>query len=199
MSRIFSPSVADISYESVRCWVLKFATAYARTIRRRRPRPDCRWHLDEVFVSIQGKKMSLWRAVDSEGEVLDILVQARRNKKAALKLMPKPRKKQGFVPSAVVADKLRSYGAAFRDLDLQARHETRQYANNRADNSHQPAGRRERMMPGFRSPGSAQRFLSIHSAVYNLFNTQRHLISRRTNRQFRDEATSGWRRVAIAA
>jgi putative transposase len=108
----------DISYESVRCWVLKFATAYARTIRRRRPRPDCRWHLDEV-ISIQGKKMYLWRSVDSKGEVLDILVQARRNKKAALKLMRKLMKKQGFAPSAVVTDKLRSYGAAFRDLDLQ--------------------------------------------------------------------------------
>ena len=189
----------NISYESVRCWVLKFGTAYARTIRSLRPCPDCRWHLDEVFVSIQGKKMYLWRAIDSEGEVLDILVQARRNRKAALKLMRKLLKKQGFAPSTVVTDKLRSYGAAFRDLGLTAHHETGQYKNNRAENSHQPVRRRERKMQGFKSPGSAQHFLSIHSAIYNLFNTQRHLVSRKTNRQFRDEAMSEWRRVAAPA
>ena len=189
----------DVSYESVRCWVLKFGTAYARTIRSRRPRPDCRWHLDEVFVSIQGKKMYLWRAIDSEGEVLDILVQARRDKKAALKLMRRLLKKQGFAPSIVVTDKLRSYGAAFRDLGLTAHHEMGQYKNNRAENSHQPVRRRERKLQGFKSPGSAQHFLSIHSAVYNLFNTRRHLVSRKTTRQFRDEAMSEWRRVAAAA
>ncbi len=189
----------DISYESVRCWVLKFGTAYARKIRRRTPRPDGHWHLDEMFVSIQGKRMYLWRAVDSEGEVLDILVQARRNKKAALKLMRKLLKKQGFAPSTVTTDKLRSYGAAFHDLDLTAHHETGQYKNNRAENSHQPVRRRERKMQGFKSPGSAQRFLAIHSVVYNLFNTQRHLISRMTNRQFRDEAHAQWRNVALAA
>ncbi|WP_316980344.1 IS6 family transposase [Shumkonia mesophila] len=196
---LFAERGLDISYESVRCWVLKFGTAYAGTIRSRRPRPDCRWHLDEVFVSIQGKKMYLWRAVDSEGEVLDILVQARRNKKAALKLIRKLLKKQGFAPSTVVTDKLRSYGAAFRDLGLTAHHETGPYENNRAENSHQPVRRRERKMQGFKSPGSAQRFLSIHSIIYNLFNTQRHLISRKTNRQFRDEAVSEWRRAAAAA
>ena len=162
----------DISYESVRCWVLKFGTAYARKMRRRRPRPDSRWHLDEMFVSIQGKTMYLWRAVDSEGEVLDILVQARRNTKAARKLMRKLLKKHGFAPTEIVTDKLRSYGAAFRDMDLTAHHETGQYLNNRAENSHQPLRRRERKMQRFKSPGSAQRFLAIHSAIYNLFNTR---------------------------
>ncbi len=189
----------DVSYESVRCWVLKFGAAYARKIRRCRPRPDSQWHLDEMFVSIRGKKMYLWRGVDSEGEVLDILVQARRNKKAALKLMRKLLKKQGFAPTIVMTDKLRSYGAAFHDLDLTAYHETGQYKNNRAENSHQPVRRRERKMQGFKSPGSAQRFLAIHSVVYNLFNTQRHLISRKTNRLFRDEAYAQWRNVALAA
>ena len=189
----------DISYESVRCWVLKFGPAYARTIRNRRPRPDCRWYLDEVFVSIQGKKMYVWRAVDSEGEVLDIMVQARRNKKSALKLMRKLLKTQGFAPTEIVTDKLRSYGAAFRDMGLTAHHETGLYQNNRAENSHQPVRRREPKMQGFKSPGSAQRFLAIHSAVYNLFHTQRHLISRKTHRQFRDEAHAQWRNVAMAA
>ena len=143
--------------------------------------------------------MYLWRAVDSEGEVPDIMVQARRNKKAALKLMRKLLKTQGFAPTEIVTDKLRSYGAAFRDLGLTAHHETGPYKNNRAENSHQPVRRREPKMQGFKSPGSAQRFLAIHSAVYNLFNTQRHLISRKTNRQFRDEAHAQWRNVAMAA
>jgi transposase-like protein len=152
-----------------------------------------------MFVSIQGKKLYMWRAVDSEGEVLDILVQARRDKKAARKLMRKLLKKQGFAPSSVVTDKLRSYAAAFRDLGLTAHHETRQYENNRAENSHQPVRRRERKMQGFKSPRSAQRFLSIHSTVYNRFNTQRHLISRKTHRQFRDQAHAQWRDVVLAA
>ncbi|WP_282611369.1 IS6 family transposase [Pelagibius sp. Alg239-R121] len=188
----------DISYESIRCWVLKFGTAYARKIRHRRPRPEGNWHLDEMYVSIRGKTMYLWRALDSEGEALEVLVQARRNKKAALKLMRKLLKKQRFAPTTVITDKLRSYGAAFLDLGLVAHHETSQYKNNRAENSHQPVRRRERKMQGFKSSGSAQRFLSTHAAVYNLFNTQRHLISRTTNRQFRDEAHAQWRNVALA-
>ena len=114
----------DVAYESVRRWVLKFGAAFAWELRRRRPRPDCRWHLDEVFVSINGKQMYLWRAVDSEGEVLDILVQQRRDKEAAKKLLRKLLKKQGYAPSSIVTDKLRSYGAALGDLGLSNRHET---------------------------------------------------------------------------
>ena len=187
----------DISYESVRYWFLKFGRAYAKNISLRRPRSDCRWHLDEVFISMAGKKAYLWRAVDSEGEVLDILVQSRRNKKAAIKLMRKLLKKQGYVPSSVVTDKLKSYGAAFRDMNLSSEHDASQYANNRAENSHQPVRRRERKMQRFPSPGSAQRFLSTHSAVYNLFNTQRHLISRNTNKQFRQNAFTEWREISM--
>ena len=189
----------DVSYESVRRWALKFGSAYAHRLRRLRPRPDCRWHLDEVFVSINGKQMYLWRAVDNEGEVLDILVQRRRDKRAALKLMRKLLKKQGFVPDAFITDKLPSYGAALGDLGLSKRHDFGGRKNNRAENSHLPVRQRERRMQRFKSPGSAQRFLSTHAAIYNTFYTQRHLISRKTLRQFRAEATEQWRQVAAVA
>jgi transposase-like protein len=189
----------DVSYESIRRWSVKFGLAYAYKLRRLRPRPSGRWHLDEMFVSINGKRMYLWRAVDSEGEVLDILVQSRRNKRAALKLMRKLLKKQGFVPDAFVTDKLPSYGAALGDLGLLKRHDFGGRKNNRAENSHLPIRQRERRMQRFKSPGSAQRFLSTHAAVYNTFYTQRHLISRSTLRQFRAEAMEQWRQVTAAA
>ena len=150
-------------------------------------------------MSINGKRMYLWRAVDCEGEVLDILVQSRRNKKAALRLVRKLLKKQGFVPDTFVTDKLPSYGAALKDLGLSRRHDFGDRKNNRAENSHLPVRQRERRMQRFKSPGSAQRFLSTHAAVYNTFNVQRHLISRRTLRQFRGAAMSEWHAVAAAA
>ena len=126
--------------------------------------------------------------MDSEGEVLDILVQSRRNKKAALKLMRKLLKKQGYAPNKVVTDKLPSYGAALRDLNMTGKHVTGGRSNNRAENSHLPVRQRERRMQGFKSSGSAQRFLSTHAAIYNTFNVQRHLITRKTMRQFRGDA-----------
>jgi len=189
----------DVSYETARRWTLKFGLAYARKLRRLRPRSDGRWHLDEVFVSINGKRMYLWRAVDSEGEVLDILVQSRRNKRAALKLMRKLLKKQGYAPTEVVTDKLPSYGAALRDLNMTEKHVTGGRSNNRAENSHLPVRQRERRMQGFKSAGSAQRFLSTHATVYNTFNVQRHLITRKTLRLFRNEAMSVWQTVTAAA
>jgi transposase-like protein len=189
----------DVSYETVRRWSLNFGQAYARKLRKMRPGPDVRWHLDEVFVSINGKRMYLWRAVDCEGEVLDILVQSRRNKTAALKLMRKLLKRQGFVPDAFVTDKLPSYGAALKDLGLAKHHEFGGRKNNRAENSHLPVRQRERRMQRFKSAGSAQRFLSTHAAVYNTFNVQRHLISRRTLRQFRNDAMSVWQTATAAA
>jgi putative transposase len=151
----------DISYETVRRWVLKFGPLFARELRHRRPRPTARWHLDEMAVMIAGRRFWLWRAVDDEGEVLDLLVQRRRDKAAAVKLMRKLLKKQGFAPEVLVTDKLRSYGAAKSEIGLSARHDQGLRANNRAENSHQPTRRRERKMQRFKSPGSAQRFLSV--------------------------------------
>ncbi len=186
----------DVSNETIRRWVLKFGRLYAQRLRRSRPKPDDRWHLDEMFVSIRGKRMYLWRAVDSEGEVLDFLIQSKRNKAAALKMMRKLLKNQGFAPRVVVTDKLRSYASAFRELGLSAQHEQGLRKNNRAENSHQPVRRREQKMQRFKSAGSAQRFLSAHAAVYNNFNIQRHLISRPTLPIFREEAMRSWRCAA---
>ena len=188
----------DVAYETVRRWVLKFGRTYANRIRRARPRPSGRWHLDEVFVRIGGRIHYLWRAVDDEGEVLDVIVQPRRDRKAALKLLRRLLKRQGYLPDAIVTDRLRSYGAALRDLALEGRHVTGGRSNNRAEVSHQPTRRRERQHLCFQSPASAQRFLATHAAIYNHFNIQRHLISRRTLRTFRAEAFAGWREVVSA-
>src|ERR1700737_367073 len=157
----------DISYETVRRWVLKFGPVIARRLRRRRPRPSDRWHLDEMVVRIAGTRMYLWRAVDHEGEVLDMLVQRRRDSRAALRLMRKLLRKQGFAPKLLVTDKLRSYASAFRRLRLGCPHEQGLRSNNRAENSHQPVRRRERKMQRFKSARSAQRFLNMHAAVHN--------------------------------
>ena len=143
--------------------------------------------------------MYLWRAVDAEGEVLEVLVQSKRDRRAASKLMRKLLKKQGVAPKVIVTDKWRAYGASFAELRLTAEHVERKSANNRAENSHQPTRRRERKMQGFKSPGSAQRFLSIHAAVYNHFNVQRHMISRETLRELRERTVNQWRTIAAAA
>jgi len=189
----------DVSYETVRRWVLKFGPAFARNLRRLRPRPADTWHLDEMVVSIQGRRMYLWRAVDSEGEILDLLVQPRRDKAAALRLMRKLVRKQGYAPRVLVTDKLQSYGAPRRDLGLSARHEQGLRRNNRAENSHQMVRRRERKMQRFKSARSAQRFLSIQAPVHNIFNLQRHLLSRSTLRLFRAEAAHAWRAATMVA
>src|ERR1700752_3850539 len=146
-------------------------------LRAIRPKAYTRWHLDEMVVSLSGKQMYLWRAVDGEGEVLEVLVQPRRDKDAAMRLLRKLLRRQGFVPTVVVTDKLRSHGAALRKIGFSGLHEQGLRTNNRAENSHQPVRRRERKMQGFKSAKSAQCFVSVHAAVYNTFNVQRHLVS----------------------
>src|SRR3954453_5143915 len=190
----------SVAYESIRRWVLRFGPAIARRLRASRPKPHPRWHLDEVFVQIAGRPMYLWRAVDAEGEVLDVLVQAKRDRRAAQKLMRKLLKRYGTAPEAWVTDKCPAYAAALREMKLsQVDHVQRKRANNRAESSHVPVRRRERKRQGFKSPGSAQLFLSLHAATYNVFTVPRHLVSAATHRLFRAEAFATWRRAAGVA
>lgn len=189
----------EMSYETIRCWIVKFGPQIAANLRRRRSPPTGRWHLDEMFVRIGGRKMWLWRAVDDEGEVLDVLVQKRRNKHAALKLLRKLLRNQGVHPEAITTDKLPSYGAAVRDLGLASVHRPGgMRANNRAENSHLAIRRRERKQQKFKSQGSAQRFLATYGPIYNTFNLQPHLVRRPTLRTLRAEAHRAWA-VATAA
>ena len=188
----------DISYETVRRWFLKFGAPIARNLRHMRPTPSDYWHLDEMVIVIRRRRHWLWRAVDNEGEVLDFLVQSKRNSKAALKLMRKLLKKHGWAPTRITTDKLKSYHVAFRTLGLTAEHIDEKRANNRAENSHQPVRRRERKQQRFKSPGSAQRFLNIQSSVYNTFYVQRHLLSRPTFKRFRTDAFNVWESASAA-
>jgi putative transposase len=157
-----------VSYETIRRWGKKFGPEYARRLRRKRPSPHDVWHLDEVVISIAGKKHWLWRAVDQDGYVLDEIVQSCRNTKAAKRLLTRLMKKQGIVPKRIITDKLPSYGAARRQVMPRVEHRSHKGLNNRAENSHLPLRRRERMMQGFRSVGSLQRFTSVFSAARNL-------------------------------
>ena len=189
----------EVSYESIRRWVARFGPEIARRPRPDRFRPHPLWHLDEMFVAMDGKPMYLWRAIDQNGEVLDIFVQAKRDKKAALRLMRRLLKKHGIAPRTIVTDKLRSYGAAFRELGLTARHHQGRWKNNRIEGSHVCVRRKERRIQGFRSPGSAQRFLSLHAATYNAFNARRHLVSAASHRDRRRQAFARWREAASVA
>lgn len=189
----------DVSYETVRSWFLKFGPGIAANLRRLRPQPSDHWHLDEMVVRINGKTHWLWRAVDNEGEELDFLVQTRRNAKAAKRLMKKLLKKLGFAPTRIVTDRLRSYPAAFRALGLTAQHDRGLRANNRAENSHLSIRRRERKQQGFKSPGSAQRFLSVHAATHNTFYHQRHLTNRSNYKQLRAGSFEAWAMASLAA
>jgi transposase-like protein len=188
-----------VSYESIRRWINHFGPMIAADLRRRRPSPHTSWHMDEVYLKIDGRMVYLWRAVDAEGEILDVLVQSKRDKHAAANLMRRLLKKYGFVPDRLITDDLRSYGAAAHDLGIEKHHERGRWKNNRAENSHQPTRRRERKMQGFKSRGSAQRFLSTHAAVYNTFNVRRHLTSASTHRSFRAAAMDTWRFAVAAA
>jgi putative transposase len=189
----------NVSHETVRRWFLKFGLSIAANIRRARPRPSDHWHLDEMVITIRGDRYWLWRAVDNEGEVLDFLIQRRRNAKVAMKLMIKLLKKYAFAPTRIVTDHLRSYPAALRAMGLTSDHDRGLRANNRAENSHQPVRRRERKQQRFRSPGSAQRFLAIHAAIHSAFTHQRHLLRRPHFKQLRAGSFCTWAEAAAAA
>ena len=165
----------SLSYESVREWCLKFGQTYANGLRRKSPRPGDRWHLDEVFLKINGRLHYLWRAVDQDGDVLDILVQSRRDKKAAKKFLRKLLKGFRYVPRAIITDKLKSYSAAKAEVLPSVEHCQQKYQNNRAENSHQLTRLRERVMRRFKSSGHAQRFLSAFGIITSHFRVGRHL------------------------
>ena len=191
----------DVSYETVRAWWNRFGPVFAAEIRKARSAsfhnsPQWRWHLDEVFVRINGETYYLWRAVDHEGEVLEAFVTKRRDRKAALKFLKKAMKRY-CSPKVIVTDKLRSYSAAMNLIGNQARQETGRWLNNRAENSHQPFRRRERAMIKFRSAKTLQKFTSIHSSILNHFNHERHLTSRQIFKTNRDAALTEWRQLAI--
>ena len=185
-----------VSYESIRAWSLRFGRVFANALKRRRPRPGNKWHLDEVFLRIGGKQHYLWRAVDQHGTVLDILVQSRRNAKAARRFFKKLLKGLQYMPRVIVTDKLRSYGAAKRQILPGVEHRQSRYLNNRAEVSHQPTRRRERQMQRFKSARHAQRFLSSHGQIHNLFQLRRHRLTTVDHRAARDRAFQIWRDVA---
>lgn len=183
----------EVSYETIRCWTRKFGPLIARRLRKRRPAPSPRWHLDEVVCRIGGRRMYLWRAVDDEGEVLDVIVQRRRDNEAALKLLGRLLRNQPVELERITTDGLASYGSALRELGLGHLYRPgRLRENNRVENSHLPIRRRERQQQGFKSQASAQKFFATHAAIYNTFNLQGHLISRSTLRRFRAEADAAW-------
>jgi putative transposase len=187
-----------VSYESIRQWCCKFGPEYARNLRRRKGRLGDVWHLDEVFVNIQGQRHYLWRAVDQDGDVIDILVQRRRNGRAAKRFFRKLLKGQGREPWRLVTDKLRSYAAAHRDVLPSVPHDTTQYANNRAQVSHQPTRQGGRLMRGFKSAGQAQRFLSVHGVIQNLFRLGRHLLRAAHYRLLRSRCFKEWSAATAA-
>ncbi len=184
-----------VSYESIRLWCIKFGSEYARRLKRRHQGYGDTFFIDEVFVKIQGKQHYLWRAVDQDGEVVDVFLQSRRDGKAAERFFKRLIRTHHGEPRKIVTDKLRSYGVAHRELMPEANHDTSQYANNRAELSHQPTRLRERVMRRFKSKKQAQRFLSVHAAVYNLFNLGRHLVSAEQYRSLRRGAFVSWDRV----
>ena len=178
--------------------VRQVRTVYAAGLRRRQPRPGDTWHLDEVFLTINGRRHYLWRAVDQDGNVLDILVQPRRDAKAAKRFFRKLLKKQCACPRALVTDKLRSYQAAHRAVMPSVEHRQSRYLNNRAENSHQPTRQRERAMKRFRTPGAAQRFLAAFSGISPHFRPRRHLLSAADYRQVMADRFAVWNQITRA-
>lgn len=189
----------DVSYETIRRWVDKFGSTYAKRIKSRSESPSPVWHLDEIYTKINGKMVYLWRAVDDEGTVLDLVIQHRRNTKAATRLLRKLLRNQGRRPTRIVTDRLGSYGAALKLLGLKHLQDVGGRKNSRAECSHVPIRRRERKSQRFRSVRNAQKLLSAHSQIYNLYNHRRHLISRKTLRKFRQQAQNEWNLVTASA
>jgi len=186
----------EMTYESIREWCQKFGQQYANQLRRKRPYVTDKWHLDEAVVSIKGQQYYLWRAVDAEGSVLDVLLQRHRDTKAAHRFFRKLLKKQGFVPRVIITDKLKSYEAAKKQVMKNVEHRQHKGLNNRAENSHQPTRIRERRMRQFKSPGQAQRFLSAFGPIRGHFHPkQHHLTAQRYREQLR-QRFEDWRDVA---
>jgi putative transposase len=185
-----------VSYETIRLWCIKFGPKYSRRLKRKHQGFGDTFYIDEVFVKINGKQHYLWRAVDQDGEVVDVFLQSRRDGNAAKRFFRRLLRSHGGEPRKIVTDKLRSYGVAHREIIPEAIHDTSHYANNRAEQSHEPTRLRERGMRRFKSVGQAQRFLGTHAAVYNLFNLGRHLIGAEHYRNLRISAFSEWSRAA---
>ena len=188
-----------VSYETIRQWCLRFGPEYARRLKRRQARLGDTWHLDELFINVGGRRQYLWRAVDQDGDTIDILVQPRRDRRAAERFFRRLLKGQGDEPRRLITDKLRSYSAAHRSVMPSVVHSTEQYANNRAEVSHQPTRLRERQMRRFKSPTQAQRFLSLHGLVGNLFHVGRHLLRAKHYRLFRLRAFLYWQQAACVS
>ena len=190
----------DICHETVRLWWNRFGPIFAAEIRKKRvsqmrEHTHWQWHLDEVYVKINGEMHYLWRAVDHEGEVLEAFATRKRNKSAAAKFMKKLMKRHGCA-KVITTDGLRSYTAAMKEIGIADRQETRRWANNRAENSHQPFRRRERAMLRFRRTKALQKFSSVHAAFHNHFNQDRHLISRNDYKPRRSAAMAEWNKIA---
>ena len=186
-----------VSYESIRLWCIKFGRIYTRRLKRRYHGYGDTFYIDEVFVKINGKQHYLWRAVDQDGEVIDVFLQSRRDGAAAKQFFKRLLRGHGGEPREIVTDKLRSYGVAQREMIPETIHNTARYANNRAELSHQPTRVRERVMRRFKSTAQAQRFLTVHAAVYNLFNLGRHLVSAAHYKKLRIDAFGQWT-IAVA-
>ncbi|GHO71515.1 IS6 family transposase [Ktedonobacter sp. SOSP1-52] len=181
-----------LTYETIRQWCLTFGQTYANELKRRRTRPGDKWHLDEVFLTINGKRSYLWRAVDQHGTVLDILAQSRRDKQAAKKFFRKLLKGLEYAPRVIITDKLASYGAAKKEILPSVEHRKHKGLNNRAENSHQPTRQRERSMRRFTSPGHAQRFLSAFGPISDHFRPQRHRLCASGYRALMKERFGTW-------
>jgi len=184
-----------VSYETIRRWCQKFGADYVRRLKRRQGRLGDHWHLDEVFLRINGQLQYLWRAIDQDGDVIDILVQPRRDRRAAERFFRRLLRGQGRPPLRIITDQLRSYSAALRISFRNVAHTTERYANNRMEASHQPTRQRERHMRRFKSAQQAQRFLSLNGMVHNLFRLGRHLMRPENYRFLRSRSFSMWRTV----